>query len=45
MTIYPFDLPLDSDLSPCPEACGGPCKACWDKALGPRDDEDEEEYR
>lgn len=40
MPIYQFDLPLDSDVEPCPMACGGmtedaaggPCQACWDKA-------------
>jgi hypothetical protein len=37
MAIIEFQLPEDSDLWPCPEACGnftedpygGPCRACW----------------
>jgi hypothetical protein len=38
MAIFTWDLPPDSDLTPCPQGCGGltddpyggPCTRCWD---------------
>lgn len=46
MATYIYDLPLDSELEPCPMACGrmtedpygGPCQACWDALPRPGDD-------